>query len=145
MMKVYTGCIASLLEEHCNENGIIYPEHAGAKKGMWGCTDQLLINKVVLDEVRKYRRNLCTIWLDYKKAYDSVPFQWILKALCLAKVPEFLIRSIETLMGGRVKPSHQKRKHKNWRDCVQERTPARGLPQCNIVYFVVKPWVIPTE
>ena len=34
MMKVYTGCIASLLEEHCTENNIIYPEQAGAKKGM---------------------------------------------------------------------------------------------------------------
>ena len=74
MMKVYTGCIAALLEEHCVENEVIYPEQAGAKKGMWGCTDQLLINKVVLDEIRKYRRNLCTIWLDYKKVYDSVPF-----------------------------------------------------------------------
>ena len=98
MMKVYTGCIASLLEEHCTENNIIYPEQAGAKKGMWGCTDQLLINKVVADEVRNHRRNLCTIWLDYKKAYDSVPFQWILEALRLAKVPEAIVESIQTLM-----------------------------------------------
>ena len=65
---------------------------------MWGCTDQLLINKVVADEVRNHRRNLCTIWLDYKKAYDSVPFQWILEALRLAKVPEAIVESIQTLM-----------------------------------------------
>ena len=65
---------------------------------MWGCTDQFLINKVVADEVRNHHRNLCTFWLDYKKAYDSVPFQWILEALRLAKVPEALVESIETLM-----------------------------------------------
>ena len=49
MMKVYTGCLALLIEEHCVENNIIFPEQAGDKKGMWGCTDQLLINKVVSD------------------------------------------------------------------------------------------------
>ena len=48
---------------------------------MWGCVDQLLINKVVNEEVRKYRRNLFTIWLDYKKAYDSVPHEWIAETL----------------------------------------------------------------
>ena len=71
MMKVYTGCLALLIEEHCVDNNIIFPEQAGAKEGMWGCTDQLLINKVVNDEVKQHR-NLCTVWLDYRKASDSV-------------------------------------------------------------------------
>ena len=97
-MKVYTDCIALLLEEHCTDNNMIYPEQAGAKKDMWGCTDQLLINKVVTDEVKNHRRNLCTIWLDYKKAYDSVPSQWIIEGLRLAKVTEPIVRSIEILM-----------------------------------------------
>ena len=61
MMKVYMGCLAKLIEQHCNDNNIIYPEQAGAKKGMWGCIDQLLINKVVSEEVRKYPRNLVTM------------------------------------------------------------------------------------
>ena len=72
MMKVCTGCLALLIEEHCVDNNIIFPKRAGAKKGMWGCTDQLLVNKVVSDEVKEHHRNLCTVWLYYRKAYDSV-------------------------------------------------------------------------
>ena len=52
IMKVYTGCLALLIEEHCIENEIIFPEQAGAKKGMWECADQLLINKTVCEEVK---------------------------------------------------------------------------------------------
>ena len=65
---------------------------------MWGCIDQLLINKVVSEEVRKYRRNLVAIWLDYKKAYDSVPHEWIIEALRLAKVPDRIITAIANII-----------------------------------------------
>ena len=97
-MKVYTRCLARLIEEHCVDNNIIFPEQAGAKKGMWGCTDQLLINKVVSDEVKRYCRNLCTVWLDYKKAYDSLPHEWICESLRLAKVPEHIVQAIEQII-----------------------------------------------
>ena len=94
MMKVYTGC----LEERCVDNNIIFPERAGAKKGMWGSADQLLINKVVSDEVKQHRRNLCTIWLDYRKVYNSVSHEWICESLILAKVPEHIVQSIEKII-----------------------------------------------
>ena len=98
MMKTYTGTLALLLDEHLNENNIIAPEQAGAKKGMWGCTDQLLINRVVTNEVTKGRRNVNMIWLDHKKAYDSVPHAWIIEALKLAKVPDNIIGAIQHLI-----------------------------------------------
>ena len=56
-------------------------EQAAGKLGSWGCADQLLINKMVSDEVIKNRRNLITVWLDYKKAFDSVPHSWIIESL----------------------------------------------------------------
>ena len=98
MMKTYTGTLALLLDEHLNENNIIAPEQAGAKKGMWGCTDQLLINRVVTNEVTKGRRNVNMIWLDYRKAYDSVPHAWIIEGLKLAKVPDNIIGAIQHLI-----------------------------------------------
>ena len=99
MLKTYTGTLAKLIEEHLIENNIIFPEQAGAKKGSWGCMDRLLINRVVTDEVRKGQKNLSMIWLDYKKAYDSVPHSWILEVLHLAKIPEQIISAIEHLIG----------------------------------------------
>ena len=35
-MKVYMGCLAKLIEQHCDDNNIIYPEQAGAKKECGG-------------------------------------------------------------------------------------------------------------
>ena len=67
--KQFTG-ILNFLEDHCTSNNIIALEQAGRKNGSWGCTDQLLINKMVFDEVRDYRRNLFTMYFDYKKAFD---------------------------------------------------------------------------
>ena len=50
-----------------------------------------------MSEVRNKKRNLITIWLDYKKAFDSVPHEWLIQTLYLAKLPEDLIRAIEHL------------------------------------------------
>ena len=64
---------------------------------VWGTTEQLLLNKSVLKKVRNKKRNLYTVWLDYCKAFDSVPHEWLLYALKLAKVPEELILAIREL------------------------------------------------
>ena len=64
MFKLYTGMLASFVTEHCLDNDIITPEQAGGKKGSWGCTEQLLINKTATEECKNYRRNLICIWLD---------------------------------------------------------------------------------
>ena len=50
-----------------------------------------------MSEVRNKKRNLIEIWLDYKKAFDSVPHEWLIKSLHLAKLPEELIRVTEYL------------------------------------------------
>ena len=98
MYKVYTAILAEFIMEHCEENNIITEEQAAGKRGSFGCTDQLLINKMIYDEVTSNRRNLVTVWLDYKKAFDSVPHSWLIRSLEMAKVPEKIILAIRQLM-----------------------------------------------
>ena len=45
----------------------------------------------------KRRKNVLYIWLDYKKAFDSVPHSWLIKSLELAKVSSTIIKAIERL------------------------------------------------
>ena len=97
MYKIYTGIINNFLEEHCSINGIITLEQTG-KKFSWGCADKLLIKETILEQVRNNRINLLMMWFDYKKAFDSVPHDWIIKALQLAKVPSKIINAISKLM-----------------------------------------------
>ena len=73
-------------------------ENAGGKKQSWGCAEQLLINKMVLDQVNQQRKNLLMVWFDYRKAFDSVPHSQIIKTLHLAKVPEKVLNTILLLM-----------------------------------------------
>ena len=86
-----------LLTDHVLHNNIITNEQAGGKKGTWGTTEQLLINKSMLKEVKYSRRNLVTVWLDYRNAFDSIPHIWLLQALKLAKVLEVIINAIKNL------------------------------------------------
>ena len=95
--KIFTGIIYSFIDDHCITNDIITLEQAGGKKGSWGCADQLLINKMALEEVSTYRRNLFTMWFDYRKAFDMIPHKWLIKALELAKIPTGLIHVIKML------------------------------------------------
>ena len=96
--KIYTALIAEFIMDHCNCNNIVTEEQAARKRNSWGCTDKLLINKMVHEEVKENRRNLTTVWLDYKKAFDSVPHSWIVESLKLARVPDKIINAISVLM-----------------------------------------------
>ena len=62
-----------------------------------GTTEQLLINKFKLKAVKNSRRNLVSVWLDYRKAFDSIPRSWLLEALKLTKVPGVIINAIKNL------------------------------------------------
>ena len=50
-----------------------------------------------MDEVKANRKNIFCIWLDYKKAFDSVSHPRLIKSLELAKVPTILINAITRL------------------------------------------------
>ena len=96
--KLYTSCLNNFLEHHCRTNSIITTEQAGGgEKGIWGTTEQLLINKNILKEAKTLKRNIYTVWLDYQKVFNSVTHEWLLRSLKLAKVPLQLLSAIENL------------------------------------------------
>lgn len=97
MYKIFSGCLNVFLSDHCATNDIVTASQNGGKKNVWGTTEQLLLNKTILKEVKSRRRNLTTVWLDYKKAFDSVPHLWLIRALELAKVPDKIVNIIRSL------------------------------------------------
>ena len=40
-----------------------------------------MIDKVVLKEVKRFRKNVAMAYIDYRKAYDMVPHSWILEMM----------------------------------------------------------------
>ena len=53
---------------------------------------------MVYKESKEHRKNLITVWLGYKKSFDSIPHAWIIKSLQLAKIPDMTIEAIRMLM-----------------------------------------------
>ena len=85
MYKLYTSCLNSFLTDHYTEI-ILLPKSKQQVRGIWGTLEQLLINKNIMKEVREMRRNLITVWLEYQKAFESIPHGWLIKSLKLAKI-----------------------------------------------------------
>ena len=98
MHKVYTAVIAEFIMERCEKNSVITEEQAAGKRGSWGCTDQLLINKMINGEVITGHKSLVSAWLDYQKAFDSAPHSRIVGSLKLAKIPSLIVDAVVQLM-----------------------------------------------
>jgi transcriptional accessory protein Tex/SPT6 len=74
LYKILTSCIACQIYLHC----IIAEEQKGCRKLSQGCKEQLLIDSTVSEQAKHQKHNLYTAYIDYKKAFDSVPQKWLL-------------------------------------------------------------------
>ena len=84
--KILTSIITERIYSSLDENNLFPAEQKGCKKGSYGCKDQLLVNKAILQEAKSRKKNLSTAWIDYRKAFDSLPHSWIEKTLQLYRV-----------------------------------------------------------
>ena len=96
--KILTSVITDRLYSHLEKEAIMKPEERGGKKDCYGYRDQLMINNTIIENCKKRKKNLSTFWIDYKKAFDSVPHSWILKCLQMYKIHPVLITFIEESM-----------------------------------------------
>ena len=79
--KLLTSVLTERTYQHLNKYNIFPTQQKGSRKGSYGCKDQLLINRMITEECHTKKRNLSMAWIDYRKAFDSVPHSWILKAM----------------------------------------------------------------
>ena len=70
----------------------------GAVKGVLGTVDQLIIDRCIMEEVKQYHRNLAVAFYDYKKAYDKVHHDCMIRVYEWIGIPKQLIQLIEQLM-----------------------------------------------
>ena len=78
--------MAERVRKHIKKNKIFPLEQKWCRKGSYGCKDQLLVYRMIIENMKSRARNLNTAWIDYKKAFDSVPHSWIIKSLHLYKI-----------------------------------------------------------
>ena len=92
--KLLTLFFTDLVYDHVTTNDILPLEQKGIRRGARGCKDQLLLDKAITEDARKRKKNLSVMWIDYKKAYDSIPHSWLITVLKLYKINEHIINFI---------------------------------------------------
>ena len=96
--KILTSIITDRMYKFLDENSILPHEQKGCKRNSYGCKDQLLINKMILEDSKRKNKNLSTAWIDYRKAFDSVPHDWILKSLEMYKISPTITNFLKSSM-----------------------------------------------
>ena len=86
MYKILTSVLTEYTYSFLIDSSLFQDEQRGCKHGSCGCKDQLLINKMILENCRNHNTNPSIAWIDYKKAFDGVPFSWIKKCLETLKI-----------------------------------------------------------
>ena len=98
MWKVLTGIVAVDLYQHLHQSSFLPDEQKGCRKESRGTKDQLVIDRAILRDCKQRKTNLAIAWIDYKKAYDSVPHSWILESLDLVGAADNIKRLMRESM-----------------------------------------------
>lgn len=96
--KILTGIITKHLWKHVSKYNILARQQNGCRKDAQGCKEILSIDHLITTLARKKMRNISVAWIDYKKAFDSVPHSWLLKVLKLYGVSENIIKLLKHMM-----------------------------------------------
>ena len=81
MRKPVTGIITNSVYKYLKMHNLLPVEQKECRRNSRGVKVQLLIDKMVLNDYMKRRTNLGMSSIDYKKAYDMIPYSWILESL----------------------------------------------------------------
>jgi hypothetical protein len=73
-------------------------QQKGCTRSSKGCKKQLIVDSVVLQQTKQQKRNLHITYVDYQKAYDSVPHSWLIEILSVYKVNPSVINFLKTIM-----------------------------------------------
>lgn len=81
MFKIMTNLVLLKINKHITMNNIMCENQKGCRQDSRGCKEQLIIDHVICAQAKKRNKNISVAWVDYSKAYDSVPHSWLLEIL----------------------------------------------------------------
>ena len=96
--KILTGQVAKYMREHTAVNEIWDEGQLGAVEGVLGTFDQLIINRCIMEEVKQHHWNVAVAFYDYKKLYDKIYHDWMIRVYEWIGIPRSVIKLIKELM-----------------------------------------------
>lgn len=97
--KILTGFVTAYLQKYVTERCVLATEQRALQKGVWGCTHALLIDQTLIADAQNQNQWPISVgWIDYAKAFDSVPHSYINWLFRVVQVPKPLRRFLKCLM-----------------------------------------------
>ena len=97
--KLLTGFVTAYLNEYVMERQILAREQRALHKGVWGCTHALILDQTLIADAKNQKqRRISVAWIDYAKAFDSVPHAYIEWLFRVMQVPKPLRKFLNGLM-----------------------------------------------
>lgn len=120
LYKVVTKLVTRELRDFVEVNKIISENQLGTVRDSQGAKEQALINKCIGE---MHGKKLSTMWIDIKKAYDSVDHKYLMWCLEKLNIPSWCVNFVSNMV-------------KNWkirlsynREVISEVKPERGILQ----------------
>ena len=95
--ETLAGIVARRIS-HMEEQNLLPTEQKGCFLGSKGCKDQL-ISKAIYEDCKRRNKNFSIAWIDYQKAFDSVPHSWVEKSVELVGVNSKIVRFCKFSVG----------------------------------------------
>ena len=96
--KTLTSMLANKTYSYLENFQPLPEEQKGCRVGSFGSKDQLLINRMITGITKNKKGALSQAWIDYKKAFVSVPHSWILEVVKMygihSRIVEFILRTM---------------------------------------------------
>jgi len=96
LYKLFTKTLEQSLAKEIDK--VLTDEQKGCRTGTYGAQHQLIIDRVIGEAAVADRRDLCQVWLDMRKAFDSLDHQWILRVLRAYGIDPAVVDTLEMLM-----------------------------------------------
>ena len=96
--KLITAVINHNLRKIEARQNMLQLDQKGGNPGSMGCTDNFLVDRMVLKDAQFNLKNLTCTWVDLKKAFDSVTHPWLFRCLECHGVLVVLIDFIKNIV-----------------------------------------------
>jgi hypothetical protein len=83
---------AKRISTYLEEQNLLPAGQKGCHPGNKGCKAEIIISKAIYQDCKRKNKNLSIAWIDYQKAFDSVPHSWVEKSTELVGVNSKIVR-----------------------------------------------------
>ncbi|XP_044766265.1 uncharacterized protein LOC123322386 [Coccinella septempunctata] len=96
--KIITSLLANKINTHLKHCNVMAWEQNGCRSKSRGSKELLVIDNELTKLARRRNKNIAIAWIDYQKAYDTVPHSWLIEVLVIYKIERRVIEVLKTLM-----------------------------------------------